>query len=520
MSLILDYFPLAREARILRGWVTGEDYPEMEGNDLDTTDWAAVFAQLARRYWYLSRGKPREASKITMRKDLQASHGVKPWNRFMFGNNATAEFHHWDPFWTCAPDLGLIVYPTPSSGSLDPLDFRARDINTGHECAVPFRLSDGSLIRVHTSDGVLLFAFVVKSDAGYSFFIEAFDIIMRPPALPRLDLYSNKNLQEARVARLSFSSRGRSQLLSMDRPLSHEDRFFCTHNSTHFALYTWIPASDPTFTTVLPLEELTVWNIGLPQRGPRSERNEPKRILTHETSALQHLGLSQNFSPRLRSLELDKVTLDHHTSSACGHIYLVEDDHDLLAGPHTGASSGVGHCVESTGIPLSGTGPAWREICLGKAPGRETRFSYTHFANANHDRASAERQARWQRMQGGDTTMSLDYACSSRPQCWRHENFPYVTVSQAFDTAAGVRFQACQLFRHHDITVSFPPGAYPHHTDGWEPSSADVHPLMINQVSFFGRYLWDWLMAKGQIYGDERWLVGEDLQGQITILRF
>lgn len=514
MSLILEFFPRAREARILQGLTTGENIPEIGDNDLDTTDWATIFARLARRYWHLSQGKPWRRSEIVIRKDLQVSHGVKPWNRFMHGRRLTADFHHWDPFWTYAPDQGLIIYPDPNSTGLDVLDFRARDIETGDECVVPFQLSGGSLIRVHVSHGVLLFAFVVKSDSGCRFFIEAFDIIMRQPALPKLSSKTTNNLRDERLSEQAFSSRGLSQLFSMDRPLGHEGRFFCTHNSTHFALYKWIPTTDLAFTVVNPLEELIVWDISSPVPGPRLE---PRRILAHPTSTLQHLGLSQNFTPRLRSLELDNITQDDHTGLACGHVYLVEDDHDLLAGPHAGPSSGAGHCVQSTGIPLSDIGPAWKEMCLGKAPPvrGNLRFFDTHYFYQSQN--TARDSARWQRMQRGHTPSH--HSCSRKPQCWRHESFPYVTVSQAHDAAAGVRFKAIQFFRRQDITVSFPPGIYPHQTDKWEEQLLRKHPLGNEQLSFFlGTF--DSLTAKGCIYGDERWLVGEDTDGYINVLQF
>ncbi|RSL51218.1 hypothetical protein CEP54_011536 [Fusarium duplospermum] len=516
MSLILDFFPRAREARILRGLVTGENCSEIGDSDLDTTDWATVFARLARRYWHLSQGKPWRRNEIVIRKDLQASHGVKPWNRLLQGHNVSADFHHWDPFWTCAPDQGLIIYPAPNLKSLDLLDFWARDIETGDECVIPFQLSGGSLVRVHVSDGVLLFAFVVKSDSGCRFFIEAFDIIMKQPALPQLNSRPNNNPLEKRLSQQAFLSRGPSQLFSMDRPLGHEGRFFCTHNSTHFALYKWIPTTDLAFTTVNPLEELIVWDIGSPRQGPRPEGSEPRRILTHQTSTLQHLGLSQNFTPRLRNLELDNITQDHDTGSVCGHVYLVEDDHDLLAGPHTGPSAGVGHCVQSTGIPLSGIGPAAKEMCLGKALVRGTLPSFDAYY-FYHTPFTTQGPARWQRRQGRRTP--LHDSCSRRPQCWRHENFPYITVSQAHDTAAGVRFMALQFFRLKDIAVSFPPGIYPHHTDKWEGTLRREHPLGNERLSFFSDGF-DSLMAKGRIYGDERWLVGEDIDGHLNVLQF
>lgn len=516
MSLILAFFPQAREARILRGLAMGEDCPEMGDNSLNTTDWATVFARLARRYRHLSQGKVWRQHEIVIRNDLQASHGVKPWNRLLHGHNLWADFHHWDPFWTCAPDQGLIIYPAANSESLDLLEFRARDIEMGDECVVPFRISGGSLIRVHVSDGVLLFAFVTKFLAGFRIFIEAFDVEMEQPILPQLNSNPNNKVREKRLSQRVFSSRGRFQIFSsMGRPLGHEGRSFCTHNSTHFALYNWFPTTDPAFVAVNPLEELIVWDIGSPQQGPRPERSEPRRTLTHRTSFLQHLGLSQKFTPRLRRLELDKVTQDHDTGSSCGHVYLVEDDHDLLVGPHSGPSSGLGHCVQSTGIPLSGVGPMWKEMCLGKAPDTSMNFSRLH--SFSHARYAARGSARWQRIQRGH--IAFHDSCSSGPQCWRHESFPYITLSQAHDTAAGVRFKASQFFGRKVITVSFPPGIYPYHSDKRPETPCESHSLMNEDVSFFwGRF--DSLMAKGRIYGDERWLIGEDKNGHLNVLRF
>ncbi|RSM13037.1 hypothetical protein BHE90_011452 [Fusarium euwallaceae] len=115
---------------------------------------------------------------------------------------------------------------------------------------------------------------------------------------------------------------------------------------------------------------------------------------------------------------------------------------------------------------------------------------------------------------------SFHDSCSGRPQCWRHENFPYINVSQAHDTAAGVRFKAQQFFEYKDIVVSFPPGVYPHHSD--EPWAYRLRERVLGneRVSSFRGISFDMLMAKGCIYGDERWLVGEDYHGHITLLRF
>lgn len=153
--------------------------------------------------------------------------------------------------------------------------------------------------------------------------------------------------------------------------------------------------------------------------------------------------------------------------------------------------------------------------------------------------------------------------------CWRHEEFPYLTVSEAVDFRAGVRVAARHCFMLETISVHVRPsltvrgvrgGASP--SSGSSSSSSvggQGHRLTrsgsvdapfndrldaagegnenrggggtrkkklgegereaYQDVEFADEY-WDELLGKGFICGDERWLVGEDREGRVTIVRF
>ncbi|KAG7293009.1 hypothetical protein NEMBOFW57_003054 [Staphylotrichum longicolle] len=117
--------------------------------------------------------------------------------------------------------------------------------------------------------------------------------------------------------------------------------------------------------------------------------------------------------------------------------------------------------------------------------------------------------------------------------CWRHEDFPYLTVAEMVDYAAGVRVTARHCFILETLSVHVrpavavkgTPSATAEQEDGGAGdavrrfSSANAAAVRSEEVSFPDE-MWSELVAKGQIAGDERWVVGEDARGRITILRF
>ncbi|KAF4469753.1 F-box domain [Fusarium albosuccineum] len=534
VSLILDRFPLTREARTLQRWIAEEQLPEAKANDREITDWVLIFAQLSRRYWNLSQGQPWKETKIRMRKGLQGLHGVNPWNRVLKSFRDTADYHHWDPLWTFSPDDGLLIYPDPDPTPNEVLQFRARNVETGEDIPLPFQLTEGSIIRVHLNDGVLLFTLKLPNADGFSFFIEAYDVICQKPGLPlqttELKKKSSgfnrkKKDKKARQDFCIFQPRGRFPLRNINQPLSHQDRVFIAHNKTHFALYTWTRTDDPAWVSHSPPEELSIWYMGNLDTTGTHEGPE-NRVLPHKPICikkfskhrLDRLGLRQRFSPRLRGLKLDDSTWDPHSRSSCGHVYLLEDDHCLLKGPHSGRTLQDGHTVKVTGIHLTGLGPVWRESC----DGRGGAVSPDIFSN--HRGGSLQTLLCW-RKESLRTISEWHRETPTRTsQCWRHDRFPMITVSHAHDEAAGVEFKAYQLFGHKVMSVSIPPNIYPPSSARLPQEEGEERRLVgffcTEQEEFFQERIWEEMMARGHISGDERWVVGEDSEGDITVLRF
>ncbi|KAK0630184.1 hypothetical protein B0T17DRAFT_527804 [Bombardia bombarda] len=137
--------------------------------------------------------------------------------------------------------------------------------------------------------------------------------------------------------------------------------------------------------------------------------------------------------------------------------------------------------------------------------------------------------------------------------CWRHEDFPYLTVAEMVDLAAGVRVTARHCFMLETLSVHVRPaiavkGAAPppaeeededevDDDDGATTSSSSPPlanrrrgnsngdakklrgPGRCEEVQFPDE-MWCELVGRGHIAGDERWIVGEDERGNITIVRF
>ncbi|KAI1265280.1 hypothetical protein F5Y18DRAFT_388298 [Xylariaceae sp. FL1019] len=93
--------------------------------------------------------------------------------------------------------------------------------------------------------------------------------------------------------------------------------------------------------------------------------------------------------------------------------------------------------------------------------------------------------------------------------CWRHEEFPYLTVCDVVDSAACVRIVARQCFIMEALSAFLPPRIS-------LESDAEGDELEVR----FPDDMWQQLLSNGKIAGDERWVIGDDARGSITILRF
>lgn len=118
--------------------------------------------------------------------------------------------------------------------------------------------------------------------------------------------------------------------------------------------------------------------------------------------------------------------------------------------------------------------------------------------------------------------------------CWRHEDFPYLTVTEMVDFAAGVRVTARHCFMLESLSVHVRPTVAVKATAA--PTTADQNDGGAESAArrssnakevaarskevYFPDEMWSELVAKGHIAGDERWIVGEDEKGRVTVVRF
>jgi hypothetical protein len=85
------------------------------------------------------------------------------------------------------------------------------------------------------------------------------------------------------------------------------------------------------------------------------------------------------------------------------------------------------------------------------------------------------------------------------------QEFPYLTITQAVDTAAGVRFCARHCFMLETLSINIKPSV--------QMSGPEYETSLKDD-------LWQQLLGVGLICGDERWLIGENGNQEIAVLHF
>lgn len=587
ISLILAHFPRSLEGRRLRAYLRAGDAEALERGD-----WAAVFARLARRYFHLGNALPWRLVKVPVLKDYRRLLGVTPWDRFLSLNGKTAPFHFWDPVWTVAPAEGLLVYPAPLGQSAGAeAGFRARDLETGEEVGVPFDMRGKVVRRLRISHGILVMEWCeqeashVLSEAGprYRHYATAYTVRRVGSWDGVIPRRHGGDVTLTPTSTWNFEFRCECEIHPFGLPVSHRDRFFSTHNATHYAVYTWEP-SHYSWVNGEPVERLTIWEFGTPspyrpsQDPPASMRPDdspgPRIIRSMTTDDLCEWAISQGDTPSLRTMALDDCTWDAARGSACGQVFFTEEEHRWSAGPQSSANPPRLHHVKTTGIPLIGEGPRWVDDC-GGGGGVNLRFCWrgrwrrqmTEMDDINDDGPGPGVDAAADDDDTNDDSavLSPEQAWShsqtwpGRAPCWRHDDFPYVTISEVLDAPAGVRVIARDCFMLETLSVHIRPkirvqgvgangskhtargstsrtttrssnassgssGSGTSHQDQNPDGNASQGGATTQgpdgQEVQFADDMWSEMMAKGFVCGDERWLVGEDVKGDVTILIF
>lgn len=586
---------------------------ETANGEVSGQDWAATFALVASRYHHLRTATPRSISSIrlgTTGPDRHRFYGVATWDRYLRLDDKTAPFHYPDPSWCYSQEDGLLVYHVHPDDVEDAprtyiYPWRLLDLASGEHVEVAFPHDDERVVRrVRLAAGVLVFEWCERlayhqlndREECHRHHVTAFDVV-------RIAAGCAPNT----TARWDTTQRAEWKLHFLGLPLNHADRFLSTHTATHYAVYVWQPNRSP-WGEDDPIESVIVWDISSP--------TDPPRIIRRMAwSTLALYGVRQRATPRLRCLGMDERNL-----------FFVEEEHRWAQGGHSSLSLPRVHLVRTTGVPVI-PGPA-------EAPdeGEETVAGRSQPA----DGQPIVHGPRWLDHCGANGDVNLSFCSrldrpSSLPRstaggspgiwngsalpatstptfaheihtalhapparwpgwapCWRHEEFPYLTVSEMVDFQAGVRVTARHCFMLETLSVharpslsvrglsvvsaasssssspsppSSPPSAssssaaaaavaslVQENNVGLEPRVQSVNKRLNGKLKagnsgemeggggqgtdegedeasgngevHFADEMWDKLLGKGYICGDERWLIGEDREGNITIARF
>ncbi|KAI0478706.1 hypothetical protein GGR56DRAFT_335618 [Xylariaceae sp. FL0804] len=521
---------------------------------------------------------------------------VAPWDRSLKFNDNLAAFQHADPPWCLGDDdgdghdvdaeyddgsrrgRGILFYlehavveigerergePQPVVSSR----LVAHDLETGVRVPVPSPFGaaaarDTNIRRLRCSHGVLVVEWCglisrrCRSDGLplYPHYATAYDVRRRACSYDTDNNSDDDNDEGSPPVDITFRSQW--DLFPGDFPLETNARFFSTHTATHYALYEM-------FFGAHPVEQLTIWDISSPSRcGPTVLRR-------FDAGDLDHRGVRQWHAPFLRELLLD-----------AHNVYVHEEEHRWLIGSQALPTPLLTrhHRVHCTGFPFVGAGPAWYDECcadgdvnmsfcprgasvpaaarfgVGGGGGGSSSNCTTTTTSLQSSRPRSPSPApislssssssppppsappNPHKMPGGGTTTTASWP--GWAPCWRHEEFPYLTVADAVDWGAGVRFAARQCFMMEVLSAFVQPrisveeeGEVQDGGGGEEEEEKKKTKKKKKKEKEeagggeareigFADDMWAELMANGTVAGDERWLVGADGTGRITVARF
>ncbi|KAK1600372.1 F-box domain-containing protein [Colletotrichum navitas] len=568
-ALLHVFFPRSLECRLLRARVSSQaqerlapprehKQPRREGPPTGAAgaepDWPALFARVARRYHNLSRAAFHSLTTIPILKPSAPLRRFAPWARQLAVDVHLAHLALADPNWTYAD--GVLVYPSPSparpaasswpcsgatspesssasstsSTSSEPPVLKVLDLNSGDESTVPFDWAEKVVRRVRLAEGLLVVEWAEaqgshplnEGEVAHRHFATAFDVRAvssplcpsgnRPPVKrdgsgnPAATGEGGDDAARDQAPMVAFRSEWKIHYLGL--PIHISDRIFSTHNATHYALFAHQPNRSP-WGEDTPLERLVVWSLNGPSPyrpsldlscsdKPPSDPG-PEIVLRLTNGELDHWGVRQLHTPRLMRLALDAVPHDgDETDAVRGHVFVQEEDHIWSSGPHASENPPARHTVRSVGIPLSGAGPRWVHEC--GADGDAERS----FCPVARSRPGAAAETAW----------------PGRAPCWRHEEFPYLTVAEAVDAAAGVRVCGRRCFAMTTVSASVDDGGRRRDDAPGEGEASAGAETAVRGEAQFDDDMWKTLMKGAALAGDERWVIGEDTAGDVSVVRF
>lgn len=431
-------------------------------DDLVTCDnpgrWRKLFDQVAARYDHLSRGKPWSVQRYKLCDEFGAT-GEREWFQVQpWDNHASHLMQRVDcPFSESFWTYEDGLLVYPSA------DFSClvlMDLETDRKFMVPFIITGKVIRRIRLQKRVLV---VEWAEPKAFHWLNDSDGVHRHFA-SSLDVNWADN-----GWRITF--RNEWKIMFLGHPLSERDRFYSSHSQTHYVIYIWQPnRSLYTADEDAPIESLSVWDISKPSdyrpsldptgRGPEDTQDPGPSIITR--LGFRELGfysVRQRGLPGVQCLHItdDDRSIEIVQNFCTGPI-------DRLVGPAEWVSQ-----VQVTSIPLIGDGPCWRRFADVALP------PY--------------------RGNGSLQTNPLSYAICDEP--W------YTIVSEAYDSEAGVGF-----------CLHLSPASWPFDLNTSLSIRTPFSAITLKPEDIYE------LTNKGMIYGNERYLVGENGNRELVIYRF
>ncbi|PYH50045.1 F-box protein [Aspergillus saccharolyticus JOP 1030-1] len=456
IPLLRRLFPRAREVREL-DHETDTDEPPAGTEDSD--HWRQLFDRVASRYDHLRRGQPQSVQKYRLCDDFGAT-GEREWFPIQpWETHASQLVQRVDCLFSesfWSYEEGLVVYPSADHACLVLLD-----LDTSRRFMVPFFIMGKVIRRIRLQRRVLVVEWAEP---------KAFHWLNDSDGVHRHFASSFDVTQSPATGTWSITFRNEWKIMFLGHPLSERDRFYSTHSKTHYAIYIWQPnRSLYTADDDAPIESLSVWDISRPSSYRPSL--DPTGRLREETEdqgppivtrfGFRELGFYSVRQRGLPGVQCLSITEDDHS------IEIVESrcpEPQVRRGPADWMTE-----VRVTTIPLVGDGPAWRRFVDVSLP--------PYRGNCSLQTAPV------------------------RSSPWNEPS--YAIVSEAYDEQAQVGYSL------YLSSIRWP---------------FDMRMLLsIQTPTSTTRLTQDEafeLTGRGKIYGNERYIVGENGNRELVVFRF
>ena len=313
---------------VLRRYPNARDVPsDFASQDID---WAAIFSDVARRYFHLSHGLVHDISRHKISPSEQTGfyypvgqwdyHESQPGGRLYYENAAThlsrlntngAKPYLFRPtLWSY--DDGLVVFVPAERGPLASPDeiFGLLDLTSNTTFRIPFSISGKVIRNLRLSHRTLIVEWAER---------DPFHDLNEMEQVNR-HFASCFDIKPTGDGQWHITQRSEFKLHFLGLPLNHRDRFFSVHNSEYYAVYFWQPnRSMYTGDEEFPVESLFVWDITKnslyrPSQDPsgkfrpRNNRDGPHPVARFPFNELDFLGIRQHSNIRFMNMSIDNAS--------------------------------------------------------------------------------------------------------------------------------------------------------------------------------------------------------------------